>query len=59
MRAARVATGLLGWSAEAFWRATPAELATALEGRLGEGEALAGMTRAGLRAMIEGERDGG
>jgi hypothetical protein len=33
-RAAGAATGLLGWSPDAFWRATPAELLTAFEGRL-------------------------
>jgi uncharacterized phage protein (TIGR02216 family) len=33
--AARVATGLLGWSPDAFWHATVAELRLALEGRLG------------------------
>ena len=38
--AARVATGLLGWTPETFWRATPQDLRLALEGRLGRsGEA--------------------
>lgn len=32
---AGLATGHLGWGPDAFWRATPAELVTALEGRLG------------------------
>ena len=27
--------GLLGWTPEAFWRATPQDLRLALEGRLG------------------------
>jgi uncharacterized phage protein (TIGR02216 family) len=35
MTAARVATGVLGWSPDAFWGATPAELRLALEGRVG------------------------
>lgn len=33
--AGRAATGVLGWSPDAFWTATPVELAIALEGRLG------------------------
>jgi hypothetical protein len=33
--AAMVATGQLGWSADQFWAATPAELQTALDGRFG------------------------
>lgn len=33
--AAALATGQMGWSPEAFWGATVAELQTALEGRLG------------------------
>lgn len=31
-----VALGLLGWTPDTFWRATPAELAAALEARAGE-----------------------
>ncbi len=38
--AAMVATGLLGWPPEQFWRATPAELQLALEGRFGSAPAL-------------------
>jgi uncharacterized phage protein (TIGR02216 family) len=37
--AGRVATGLLGWTPDQFWRATPAELWLALEGRFGDGPA--------------------
>lgn len=35
MIAARVATGVLGWSPAMFWDATVAELLTAIEGRFG------------------------
>lgn len=31
----RLALGQLGWLPDAFWRATPRELAAALEGRFG------------------------
>lgn len=31
----RLALGRLGWTPDAFWRATPRELASALEGRFG------------------------
>ncbi|MDP2802100.1 MAG: phage tail assembly chaperone [Phreatobacter sp.] len=31
----RLALGQLGWSPDAFWRATPRELAAAIEGRFG------------------------
>lgn len=33
----RLATGLLGWSPDQFWSATPSELTLAIEGRLGMG----------------------
>jgi hypothetical protein len=33
--AARIATGVLGWSPDIFWSATVAELRMALEGRIG------------------------
>ncbi|GAB4155081.1 MAG: hypothetical protein Tsb0016_27120 [Sphingomonadales bacterium] len=33
---ARLATGLLAWPPDVFWRSTPVELASALRGRLGE-----------------------
>lgn len=33
--ASRVATGILGWPPDLFWRATPAELAHAIAGRTG------------------------
>ncbi|WP_374388509.1 phage tail assembly chaperone [Sandaracinobacter sp.] len=35
VRAAQVATGVLGWSPDQFWQATATELAQALEGRAG------------------------
>lgn len=38
--AAMTATGLLGWTPEQFWQATPAELQLALEGRFGHAPAL-------------------
>lgn len=31
-RAAQLALGRLGWTVEAFWAATPVELATAMQG---------------------------
>jgi uncharacterized phage protein (TIGR02216 family) len=31
----RLALGVIGWPPEAFWRATPRELAAALDGRFG------------------------
>lgn len=40
--AARVATGVLGWSPDQFWSATPAELRLAIEGRLGSAPATLG-----------------
>nr|WP_293423504.1 rcc01693 family protein [Phreatobacter sp.] len=33
--ALRLALGVIGWPPDVFWRATPRELAAALEGRLG------------------------
>lgn len=36
LAAARVATGVLGWSPERFWGATAAEVLTAIEGRFGD-----------------------
>lgn len=36
--AGALATGLLGWSPDAFWRATPAEMQLALTGSLGADE---------------------
>lgn len=35
LEAARFACGQLGWTADVFWAATPAEIVTALEGRFG------------------------
>ena len=49
--AARVATGLLGWTPEQFWQATPQELRQAVEGRLGRGAAAA-FGRADLAALM-------
>ena len=51
---AALAAQALGWSPDAFWRATPAELATAL-GPLGPaGES---MTRGELDTLMERERN--
>ncbi len=36
VRAAGVAGAVLGWAPDAFWRATPAELATVLRAIAGE-----------------------
>lgn len=38
--AAMIATGLLGWMPDEFWRATPAELQLALNGRFGVSQSL-------------------
>ncbi|WP_439576205.1 rcc01693 family protein [Phreatobacter sp.] len=40
----RLALGVLGWSPESFWRATPRELAAALDGRFGRLTPPAGRT---------------
>lgn len=54
--AARVATGRLGWSVEAFWASTAAELVLALAGAAGDGapqvEPLAGAELARLRERL-------
>lgn len=55
--AARVATGLLGWSPEEFWRATPQDLRLAVEGRLGRSET-AGFGQAELAALMARFPDG-
>lgn len=56
-RAAGVACAWLGWRPEEFWRATPAELATALKGFLPTGEGAA-LTGGGLEALRERFPDG-
>ena len=51
--AARLATGLLGWPPDVFWRATPQDLRLALEGRLGRVRAArAGLGKAELAALM-------
>lgn len=52
--AARIGTGLLQWSPADFWNATPVELRTALEGRLGLGgsEAPRPLTAADMAALM-------
>lgn len=49
---ARLALGLLGWEPEVFWRATPAELALALAGRIFEPGAAAPLSRHELRDLV-------
>lgn len=49
--AARVAMGLLQWPPEVFWRATPAELRLALEGRIQGPRADPPVDRAELTAL--------
>ena len=58
--AARVATGVLGWSPERFWGATPAELLTAIEGRFGDvaGCVVVPLASGDLRRMQERFPDG-
>jgi len=50
-RLAGVAGLLLGWSPDAFWRATPAELRSALEALAGPGTAAIG--RDEMAALME------
>ncbi len=53
---AALAAQALGWPPEAFWRATPAELATAL-GPITP--AAAGMARSDLETLMERDPDAG
>ena len=49
---ARIALGVLGWSPQAFWQATPAELMLAMEGITGGASAPpAPLTRAEFDAL--------
>lgn len=57
VRAAQVATGVLGWSPDQFWRATVAELAQALEGRAGPASPTP-LDRGGLERLERGADDG-
>ena len=57
-RLAGLAGVLLGWRAEEFWRATPAELGAVLGALGGEGEAAAGVTRGDLLRLMERDPDG-
>lgn len=56
--AARIACGVLHWSPVDFWGATPAELATALEGRLGGGAEAEGIDGAAMAQLMERFPDG-
>lgn len=59
LAASRVATGILGWPPDLFWRATPAELAHAIAGRIGGPEGAAMPLRsADLARLIEEMPDG-
>ena len=51
---AALAAQALGWTPEAFWRATPAELATALGPIAPSAE---GMARSDLEALMEHDPD--
>ncbi len=56
--AAMVATGLLGWTPEVFWRATPSELQLALNGRFGESQGRQALSRQELERLREALGDG-
>ncbi|MEL7690281.1 phage tail assembly chaperone [Citromicrobium bathyomarinum] len=51
---AALAAQALGWPPDAFWRATPAELATALGPIAPQ---LEGMTRSDLKTLMERDAD--
>lgn len=57
-RAARVATGLLGWSPDSFWAATPADLLLALEGATGGGDAKPAADANALATLLKEFPDG-
>jgi hypothetical protein len=57
-QAARIATGVLGWTPSEFWSATPVELITALEGRFGNSCDLQPMLARELAALREKMGDG-
>jgi uncharacterized phage protein (TIGR02216 family) len=54
---AGVTARVLGWRPDHFWAATPADVAAVLVAWR-EGEAAAGLDRAGLAAMMEAYPDG-
>jgi uncharacterized phage protein (TIGR02216 family) len=56
-RLAGIAGALLGWRAEEFWRATPAELAAVLAALTGE-ERAPTVDRADLKRLMERYPDG-
>jgi hypothetical protein len=56
--AARAALGLLGWPAEIFWQATPADLLLVLEARLGTADVPDVPDVAALKRMMESHADG-
>lgn len=55
--AARIATGVLGWTPDQFWDATVCELRLAMEGRTGRLETAAGFDE--LRRLMETFPDAG
>lgn len=58
VRAAGAAGAALGWSPDAFWRATPAELRAVVEAVRGEGGATSPPDPATIAAMREAFPDG-
>ena len=57
-RAARIATGVLGWSPDSFWASTPADLLLALEGATGGKDAVPAAGTAVLQALVKDFPDG-
>lgn len=55
-RLAGIAGAVLGWRADSFWQATPAELAAVLNALNPEGEA--GLSAGDLRQLMEQFPDG-
>lgn len=56
--AARVATGVLGWTPDMFWASTPADLLLALEGAAGCCGAAPAADAAALAALTKEFPDG-
>jgi hypothetical protein len=51
--AAAVATGQLGWTPDLFWKSTPRELLTALQGRFGAPTTVTPLGGEELRRLME------
>lgn len=55
----RLALGQLGWSPDAFWRASPREVAAAIEGRFGRFGRMGGAAdRSALDRLMAAYPDG-